>query len=942
MQSTSELALAQAVAYQQAGMLQLAAEGYAAILQAEPSHAVANHNMGAVALLMKQPAASLPYFLAALEADPARGQYWISYIDALRQAGHLHEAGQVLVMARQQGLQGADVDALEASLNEVDADVHAPEMADASPVPSASQNGAHAEPSSHEVDTLIALFNQGRLNEVAGLAQSMTVRFPQHGFGWKVLGAVYKQMGRNAEALVPMQKALALSPGDADVHYNLGLTLLDLGRLQEAESSFRHAIQINPDFYQAHGSLGVVLQGLGRLTEAEASYRQAIKMVPNYADAHNNLGNLYKELGRQEEARDCYRRALQINPDFALAYSNLGTVLEDMGRLLEAEANFRAALQIAPDFVVAHCSLGNVLKKQGKLSEAEASFRQAIQISPDVAELHFNLGNTLTELGRSNEAEVSYRQAIQIKPDYAHAHYNLGTYLMRSAWVNEAEISFRNALQAKPDYADAYTNLGASLHALGRMDEAVENFRHVIALKPDSAEAYNDLGNALRDSGKLDEAKMNYRRALELDPTHATAHSNLIFALDLAADISVPAMQDERRVWGKMHAAHLLQDIPHENIPDPERRLRIGYVATDFRTNSAPTIFGTMLFDYDRSRFDVYAYSNETKTTALTERFQQNVTAWRNIFGMSDDEVVDLIRQDKIDILVDLAGHSGRNRLPVFAKKPAPIQVTAWGYSTGTGIKAIDVLFSDPVLIPPEEKPLYAEQVRYLPIFFSYYPCQTPPEVGTLPALTNRYITFGTFTRMEKVTDETYRAWAAVLLAVPGSRMLFKNAEMDHQSARERVTGYFIRAGVEAERLIFQGRTRWDEHMAAFNQIDIALDTFPQGGGVTTLEGISMGVPLVTLRWPTFGGRMGASILGVLGLSDWVAETPEQYVEIARQKAQDIAALAELKGQLRGRLKSSIVGDTRAYARIVEQEYLKLWHEWCASRALNTGKSDDN
>lgn len=933
MQSTSELALAQAVAYQQAGMLQLAAEGYAAILQTEPSHAVANHNMGAVALLMKQPAASLPYFLAALEADPARGQYWISYIEALRQAGHLNEAGQVLAMARQQGLQGADVDALEARLNEVEADIHAPEMADASPAPTASQDGSHAEPSSHEVDTLIALFNQGKLNEIAGLAQLMTVRFPQHGFGWKVLGAVYKQMGRNAEALVPMQKALALSPGDADVHYNLGLTLLDLGRLQEAESSFRHAIQINPDFYQAHGSLGVVLQGLGRLTEAEASYRQAIKMVPNYADAHNNLGNLYRELGRQEEACDGYRRALQINPDFALAYSNLGTVLEDMGRLLEAEANFRAALQIAPDFVVAHCSLGNVLKKQGRLSEAEASYRQAIQISPDVAELHFNLANTLIDLDKTFDAEVSYRQAIQIKPDYAEAHYNLGTYLMRSKWVNEAEASFRNALQYKPDYVEVYCNLGVLLQVVGRMEEGIACFQRVAQLKPNCADVYNDLGNIQRDSGRHEEAKISYRRALELDPGHATAHSNLIFALDLVADISIEEMQEERRKWGEMHAAHLLHDVPHANIPDPDRRLRIGYVATDFRTNSAPTVYGSMLFEYDRFRFEVFAYSNETKATELTERFKQNVTGWRDIFGMSDDDVAALIRQDKIDILVDLAGHSGRNRLPVFAIKPAPIQITAWGYSTGTGIKAIDVLFSDPVLIPPEEKPLYAEQIRYLPIFFSYYPCQTPPPVGPLPALTNRYITFGTFTRMEKVTDETYQAWAAVLLAVPGSRMLFKNHEMKHSEARARVTERFTRFGVAPERLLFMEWTPWEAHMDAFNRIDIALDTFPQGGGVTSLEGISMGVPLITLCWPTFAGRTGKSILTVLGLSDWVAETPEQFVEIAKQKAQDIAALAELRGQLRSRLRSSILGDTHAYVRVVEQEYLQLWREWCDSRS---------
>ncbi len=908
--------LQSAVEHQQAGRQQQATEAYLALLRDDPRHPEANYNMGVLALLTNQPAAALPYFLAALESDAACGRYWIGYIDALYRAGQINDAREVLEMARRQGLAGEQVDELAARL--------------AASEPARQQGEA---PAADEIDALLALFGEGRLDQAALAAHEMTVRYPQHGFGWKVLGAVYKLAGLNAEALQPMQNAAQLSPNDAEAHYNLGLVLQDLGRLHEAEACYLRTIQIAPLFFQAHGSLGVALLGLGRLHDAVASFREAIRINPDYTDAYNNLGNALKQQGRINEATECYLSALAINPDYAPALSNLGLVYEDMGRLDDAIACFEKLLKLAPDAVDAHCSLGNIYYKLGRLEDAEASFRQALKIRPDMAELHFNLGNTLTKLARMDEAEISYRQAIQIRSDYAEAHYNLGTYLMRSAWVSEAEASFRSALQARPDYADAHTNLGASLHALGRMNEAVESFRRVIELKPDSAEAYNDLGNALRDSGKLDDAKVNYRRALELDPSHAAAHSNLIFAMDLAADISVPAMQDERRMWGKMHAEHLLQHIPHANLPNPERRLRIGYVATDFRTNSAPTIFGTMLFDYDRSRYDVYAYSNETKTTALTERFQQNVTAWRNIFGMSDDEVADLIRKDGIDILVDLAGHSGRNRLTVFAMKPAPIQVTAWGYSTGTGIKAIDVLFSDAVLIPPEEKDLYAEQVRYLPIFFSYYPCQTPPEVGPLPALTNGYVTFGTFTRMEKVTDETYRAWAEVLLAVPGSRMLFKNAEMDHESARARVTGYFTRAGVDAERLIFLGRTRWDEHMAAFNQIDIALDTFPQGGGVTTLEGISMGVPLVTLRWPTFGGRMGASILGVMGLSDWVAETPAQFVEIARRKAQDIDELARLRSGLRERLRSSIVGDTKAYARVVEQEYLKLWHEWCEKQS---------
>jgi predicted O-linked N-acetylglucosamine transferase (SPINDLY family) len=245
---------------------------------------------------------------------------------------------------------------------------------------------------------------------------------------------------------------------------------------------------------------------------------------------------------------------------------------------------------------------------------------------------------------------------------------------------------------------------------------------------------------------------------------------------------------------------------------------------------------------------------------------------------------------------------------------------------------AMDVLFSDITLIPPEERSLYAEKIRYLPAFFTYFSCQEPPAIALSPALTKKTITFGTFSRLEKVTEQTWQTWAQVLLSVPDSCMLFKNAEMDHAVARARVAGYFQRAGVAIDRLVFHGRTAWNDHMAVFNQVDICLDTFPQGGGVTTLEGLMMGVPVITLHSPTFVGRTGVSILTALGLVDWVAQSPEHYVAIAVQKASDIPALAELRAQLRNRLTSSVIGDTVAYAKVVEQEYLALWQAWCLTQ----------
>jgi predicted O-linked N-acetylglucosamine transferase (SPINDLY family) len=337
-----------------------------------------------------------------------------------------------------------------------------------------------------------------------------------------------------------------------------------------------------------------------------------------------------------------------------------------------------------------------------------------------------------------------------------------------------------------------------------------------------------------------------------------------------------------------------------------------------------------MLTEFDREAFEVYAFSNSVVADQATALFQQNVTVWRAIAGMSDEAVAELIRADEIDILVDLSGHSGGNRLLVFARKPAPIQITAWGYIGGTGMKAMDVFFADEVVVPPEERALYAEEVRYLPSVVCYYPFEPFPPVNALPALMGRGLTFGSFNRLAKITEASFRVWAEVLLAVPHSRMVLKTPELDQLSEQERIRDRFVAYGVAPERVVLLGRTSWAEHVAAFNQVDIGLDPFPHGGGVTALEGLMMGVPVVTLKWPTIPGRLSAAILTPLGLTDWIADSPEAYVRIAVEKSRDLMALSVLRKQLRGRMTSSLIGDPKAYARAVESEYRLLWQEWCA------------
>jgi len=316
--------------------------------------------------------------------------------------------------------------------------------------------------------------------------------------------------------------------------------------------------------------------------------------------------------------------------------------------------------------------------------------------------------------------------------------------------------------------------------------------------------------------------------------------------------------------------------------------------------------------------------------------FREKVTRWRDITLFSDEKVTEIIREDKIDILVDLSGFSAGSRLLTFARKPAPIQVTAWGYATSTGMQSIDYFFADEVVVPPEEKHLYTEEVIYLPNIVNHYCPERKPDVKELPALKNWYVTFGSFNRLAKVSDDSFEVWAKILKDVPNSKMLFKINEADYSSAQIRIIDKFKPLGIDFSRLLFEGRTTWNEHMEAFNRFDIALDPWPHTGGLTTIDCLVQGVPVVTLRWPTIVGRLSSSMLTSMDMTDWIAETEEEYIDIAVKKASDIEALAKTRAGLRDKFMKSILGDNEAYCKAVEQEYLKMWKRYVENHTNNS------
>jgi protein O-GlcNAc transferase len=874
---TVDRALQQAIIHHQAGSLQEAERLYHAILQAQPNHPDANHNLGVLAVQVHKPAVSLPYFKLALETNPNQGQYWFSYIDALIKADQTDNAKRVLQQGRQFGISGDAFDSLERNLKQAE--------------PTSLQKA----PSQVEENTLIDIFNTERYVEAERLALAMTNTYPDFAVGWMVLGATLRQMGRKEDALMPMQKSVQLCPNDAEAHNNLGVTLKDLGRLEEAETICRCAIALKPD----------------------------------YAEAHSNLGNTLKVLGRLDEAEASYRRALEIKPAFAEAYNSLGATLQDLRRLDEAEASYRRAIALKPDYVEARYNLGVALKDLGRLDEAETSYRQAIALKPNYAEAHSNLGNTMKELGRLGEAESSYRQAIFYNPNFAEAYSNLGVTLNDLGRLVEAEASYRRAIALKPDYAEPYSNLGNTLKELGRLEEAETGYRQAIALKPDYAKAHSNLGATLQDLGRLGEAEASCRQAIALEPDFAEAHSNLLFLSNYVVGKDSAVRLEEARNYGLMVSAKVKErSTTWRCTPRPDR-LRVGLVSGDLRNHPVGYFLESILTQLNPASIDLMAYPTINRLDDLTDRIRPRFHSWKPLVGLSDEVAARLIHSDGVHILLDLAGHTAHNKLPLFAWKPAPVQASWLGYFATTGLEEMDYLLGDPYNTPVYEAGHFTETIWRLPEISL---CFTPPyadiEVEPLPALSSESITFGCFNNLTKMNNAVVDLWAKVLRAIPHAKLFIKAKQLDGATTCEHTLQRFVERGISPDRLKLEGFSSRVDYLKAYNQVDIALDPFPFPGGTTSAEGLWMGVPVLTKKGDCFISHQGETIVKNAGLPDWIAEDDDDYVAKAVAHTQDLKQLAGLRAGLRQQVLSSPLFDAPRFAKNLETALWGMWEKW--------------
>jgi len=679
---------------------------------------------------------------------------------------------------------------------------------------------------------------------------------------------------------------------------------------------------------------GLDLLKNNRLAEARALFAKICDIDSSDAEAWYVLSGINGRLGNIEEAGECSRRVIALRPDHSEAHANLGNVLFFQGNYDAAAKHYQTALRINPNQAGTYNNLGNLFKAMGRVDDAASHYRQALRLNPNLAEVHINLGTVLSAQGRLDEALMCYRKALRLAPNNATAHSNLGNLLKTLDRGDEAEASYGKALRLDPRLPEAHNNLGSLLVDQARLDEAMACFQEALRLKPDFVQAYNNMGNVYTRQGNHDEALACFREALRLDPGNAIAHSNLLFLLCYRSDYDVETLFAEHVRWGEMHGRDPREFPAHGNSPDGNRRLRIGYVSADFRNHPVGHFIEQVIAHHDKRRFEIFCYYNYAKNDDITARLRRHADHWRSIIGWTDEAVARQIREDGIDILVDLAGHTAGNRLLTFALKPAPVQATWMSYIATTGLKAIDYIIANRFIIPPQDERYYVERVVRLPhSFLCFTPPHFPIEVSPPPALSRGEITFGCFNSTAKLTTSVIAAWARILLALPRSRLFLKSGGFGDELSRARYRKLFAEHGVAPERLKFAGLSPRGEYLAAYNEVDIGLDPFPYNGGTTTVEALWMGVPVITLSGDRFVSRMGESIMMNLGLAECVAATEDEYIAKALGLASDLPRLAELRGRLRAQLLASPLCDGPGFTRDLEAAYRQMWTAWCRSQA---------
>jgi len=706
-----------------------------------------------------------------------------------------------------------------------------------------------------------------------------------------------EEQGNFAAALERYREAVALAPAHARPHVNLAIGLEGIGEIDQACRAYETALDCDPNDVTANYNLGRILFSRNALIEAEALLRRAVGRDAAFADARIILSRLLEDRGDLAGAASELELALQSRPDYAGALRNYADVLAKLERLDDAERALRRAVALEPEGFDANYRLGCVLIKLDKLADAEPFLTAALAAKPRAVEAMVPLVFLHRARGAYKAAAAQAEAALKLRPDWVDLLFDYGSILERLSRQTEAESVFRRVLELDPAYVRGYQMLGAVLVARGRLQEALQIFS---------------------------DGRARCADAFDLE-------SPELFALNCLHDISAEELFSRHAEFGRRLEQREPARFEHyENTPDPGRRLRIGFVSPDLQFHVVASFLRPLLEYRDRSQAEIYCYSAGETTDGITQLLQAQSDAWRNINKMPARQAADLIHADRIDILIDLAGHSGVPVLRIFAQRPAPVQATWLGYLNTTGLTRIDYRISDNVCDPPGlTERFHTETLIRLPHSqWCYRPFAEVEAQFDAPIRKNGHVTFGSFNQTAKISPAVRKIWAQILNALPQARL--RIVGVVNEQAREDLYADFAAAGVDRTRITMVPYVAPEQYFAQYGEVDIALDTTPFSGGTTTCDAVLMGVPVITAPGLRSWSRSAASVLSVVGLQDWIATSADDYVQRAIRCASDIATLVELRSTLRGRVRASALMDARQFAGDMQAAWRTMWHSWCA------------
>ncbi|XP_044490348.1 probable UDP-N-acetylglucosamine--peptide N-acetylglucosaminyltransferase SPINDLY [Mangifera indica] len=744
-------------------------------------------------------------------------------------------------------------------------------------------------------------------------------------------------------------EAIKLDPQNACAHTHCGILYKDEGRLVDAAEAYQKALSADPSYKPAAECLAIVLTDLGtslklagNTQEGILKYYEALRIDPHYAPAYYNLGVVYSEMMQFDTALSCYEKAALERPLYAEAYCNMGVIYKNRGDLESAIACYERCLAVSPNFEIAKnnmaialTDLGTKVKLEGDINQGVAYYKKALYYNWHYADAMYNLGVAYGEMLKFDMAVVFYELAFHFNPHCAEACNNLGVIYKDRDNLDKAVECYQMALSIKPNFSQSLNNLGVVYTVQGKMDAAASMIEKAIVANPTYAEAYNNLGVLYRDAGNIALAIGAYEQCLKIDPDSRNAGQNRLLAMNYINEGHDDKLFEAHRDWGKRFMRLFPQYTSWDNPKDPERPLVIGYISPDYFTHSVSYFIEAPLVYHDYENCKVVVYSAVVKADVKTVRFREKVLKkggiWRDIYGIDEKKVASMVREDKVDILVELTGHTANNKLGMMACRPAPVQVTWIGYPNTTGLPAIDYRITDSLADPPGTKQKHVEELVRLPeCFLCYTPSPEAGPVSPTPALSNGFVTFGSFNNLAKITPKVLQVWAMILCAVPNSRLVVKCKPFCCDSVRLRFLSTLEQLGLESRRVDLLPLILLNhDHMQAYSLMDISLDTFPYAGTTTTCESLFMGVPCITMAGSVHAHNVGVSLLSKVGLPHLIAKNEDEYVQLALQLASDITALSNLRMSLRELMSKSPVCDGQNFILGLESTFRNMWHRYC-------------